>query len=246
MKLSILIPVYNEEKTIAQVLDRVRGVSLPGVEREIVAVDDHSSDRTREILQAYAKEHAEVISIAHPRNMGKGRAIRTALAAATGDCVLIQDADLEYDPNDYPKLLEPILQGGAKVVYGSRFLGVNRLKFVVSGFRSMLSGKRYYYLTHFLGLQFLNLLSNVLYCAKITDEATCYKVFSRDLIRSIPLRCERFEFCPEVTAKVRKLGLPIVEVPIRYHPRTAEEGKKLNWRDGFVAIWTLIKYRFKE
>ena len=164
------------------------------------------------------------------KNKGKGTAIRTGLANVTGDIVIIQDADLEYDPNDYPKLVEPILTGKANVVYGSRILGKSRKS----------------YWSFYMGGRFLSFLANLLYNAKITDEPTCYKVFRADMIKNINLKCRRFEFCPEVTAKVRKKGYKIYEVPIHYEPRSLKEGKKINWKDGLEAIWTLIKYKFVE
>jgi dolichol-phosphate mannosyltransferase len=200
------------------------------VDKEIVVVDDGSRDGTREVLADLAKR-MPIRVILHDRNRGKGAAIRTALAEARGQIVIVQDADLEYDPSDYPKLIEPIVRGEVNVVYGSRYLGRdNPLP-----------------LTHFkLAVLLLNAMANVLYGTRLTDEATCYKVFRASLIRSIPLRCERFEFCPEVTAKVAKRGERILEIPIRYHYRTKAEGKKIGWSDGFEAIWTLLRYRFSD
>lgn len=223
-----MIPVYNEAPYIAAVLDAVRGAVLPaGVEREIVCVNDGSSDGTRAILDGYGRG---VVVHHSPENEGKGTAIRLALARVTGDVVVIQDADLEYDPADYAALVTPILDGRATVVYGSRFLGTcegmrwpNRLvNFVLAG------------------------LVRILYRQPITDEATCYKAFRADVLLSIPLRCERFEFCPEVTAKLSRRGHRIVEVPIRYRARTSNEGKKIRWTDAAVAIWTLLEYRVRE
>jgi glycosyltransferase involved in cell wall biosynthesis len=195
-----------------------------------VVVDDGSRDGTRDVLADLA-QRLPIRVILHERNRGKGAAIRTALAEARGEIVIIQDADLEYDPADYPKLIEPIVRGEVNVVYGSRYLGHdNPLP-----------------LTHFkVAVLLLNAMANVLYGTRLTDEATCYKVFRASLIRSIPLRCERFEFCPEVTAKVSKRGERILEIPIRYHYRTKAEGKKIGWRDGFEAIWTLLRYRVSD
>jgi glycosyltransferase involved in cell wall biosynthesis len=226
MKLSVIIPVYNEEKTILEIINRVRRVDI---NKEIIIVDDGSTDSTKKILLELQNKNQLGIKIFfHQQNQGKGSAIRTGIKLVTGDAVIIQDADLEYDPEDYPKLLEPIISGRTKVVYGSRNLTHNDY-----------SRKLYE-----LGGIFLSHLANFLYGIKITDEATCYKVFCVDVIRGINLRCRRFEFCPEVTAKVAKQGYQIVEVPISYHPRDSSMGKKLKLKDGFSAIWTLIKYRF--
>jgi glycosyltransferase involved in cell wall biosynthesis len=225
--LSVLVPVYNERATVEGLLARV--VAVP-VDKEIVVVNDGSRDGTREVLDELAKR-MPIRVIHHERNRGKGAAIRTALADARGEIVIIQDADLEYDPEDYPKLIAPIVRGETNVVYGSRYLaGDNPLP-----------------LTHFkIAVLALNAFANLLYGIHITDEATCYKVIRRTLIQSLPLRCERFEFCPEVTARVAKRGETIVEVPIRYHYRTRSQGKKIGWRDGFEAFWTLLRYRFTD
>ena len=224
-RVSIVIPVYNEAPYVQAVLDAVRTAALPaGVEREIVCVNDGSSDGTRAILDAYGQG----IVVHHlPANGGKGIAIRCALAHATGDVVLIQDADLEYDPADYALLLAPILDGRAPVVYGSRFLGECR-------------GMRW---PNRLVNAVLAWLVRVLYGQPITDEATCYKAFRADVLRDLDLRCERFEFCPEVTAKLSRRGHRIAEVPIRYRARTTNQGKKIRWTDAVVAAWTLLRYR---
>jgi glycosyltransferase involved in cell wall biosynthesis len=227
MKLTIVIPCYNEENTILEILQRVRAVDLGDIEKEIIVVDDFSTDNTRELLRnsnSYDK------LLLHDRNMGKGRALRTGFAAVTGDIVIVQDADLEYDPEDYRELIEPIVKGEAQVVYGSRNLKPN--EFSYKAFQ--------------LGGKLVTLVANILYGSKLTDEPTCYKVFSAELLRSIPLSCERFEFCPEVTAKVLKRGIKIVEKPISYYPRRKEEGKKINWRDGIQAIMTLLRHRFTD
>jgi len=225
MKLSIIIPVYNEAATIREVLLRVRSSPL---EKEIVIVDDGSTDGTRDLLAAEAIDGTKVVL--HPRNQGKGMAIRTGLKHATGDYVLIQDADLEYDPADYELLIRPILRGKATVVYGSRFLGEHR---------AML-------FWHSVGNRLLTLITNVLYDSTLTDMETCYKLFPRALIQSIPLRARRFDFEPEITAKVLKRGHRIYEVPISYAGREPHEGKKISWRDGFPAIAALIRYRFMD
>jgi glycosyltransferase involved in cell wall biosynthesis len=227
MKLSIVIPCYNEEKTILEILERIRQVDLGEVEKEIIVVDDRSSDRTRELLQSSDKLDKLLL---HERNQGKGMALRTGFAAVTGDIVIVQDADLEYDPNDYQALIQPIIEGRTQVVYGSRNLKANEFS----------------YKTFQLGGELLTWITNILFGSKLTDEPTCYKVFSAELLRSIPLECTRFEFCPEITAKVLKRGIEIVELPINYFPRSKEEGKKINWRDGLQAIWTLLKWRFKS
>jgi glycosyltransferase involved in cell wall biosynthesis len=200
------------------------------VEKEVVVVDDGSTDGTREVLDELATR-LPIRALHHERNRGKGYAIRTALAEARGEIVIIQDADLEYDPEDYPSLIAPIVRGETNVVYGSRYMGHNNPL----------------PLTHFkLAVLSLNVMANVLYGTHLTDEATCYKVFRRPLLQSLPLRCERFEFCPEVTARVAKRGEKILEIPIRYHYRTRAQGKKIGWRDGFEAIWTLLRYRFSD
>ncbi|HOK55008.1 MAG TPA: glycosyltransferase family 2 protein [Armatimonadota bacterium] len=226
MKLSIIIPVYNEKANIAAVIDAVKTVDLP---KEIIVVDDGSTDGTSEILESYKDDetiriHSSVL------NFGKGTAIRVGLKYVTGDIVVIQDADLEYDPQQIPELIKPIVDGKADVVYGSRFKGsIKGMKFA-----------------NWLANRILVIAANVLYRACISDEATCYKAFRADVIKSLQLKCTRFEFCPEVTAKVRKRGIPIHEIPIHYTGRTVAEGKKVTWKDGFEAIWVLIKYRFKD
>ncbi len=226
MKLSVIIPVYNEESTIQEILKQVRAVNLA---HEIIIVDDGSSDGTRALLKAEEQQPGTVV-IYHERNQGKGAAVRTGFDRATGDIFLIQDADLEYDPRDYPMLLRPIEEGRVKVVYGSRFLGPRK---------AML-------FWHMLGNKLLTLLTNVLYNTILSDMETCYKVFRADVVRGIPLRSRRFEFEPEITAKVLKRGHRIFEVPISYYGREYTEGKKITWREGPKAVWTLIKYRFMD
>jgi len=224
-KLSVIVPVFNERNTVAEIVRQMRAVDLP-VEREIVIVDDGSGDGTRDVLSQLADSTVHVVL--HPHNRGKGAAIRTGLAQVTGDLVLIQDADLEYDPDDWPKLLAPILKGRAQVVYGSRFTGERR---------NML-------FLHWIGNRFLSLLTNVLYNTTLSDMETCYKLFDRELIDSIDLGSERFDFEPEITAKILRRGIRIYEVPISYSGREFDEGKKITWRDGVVAVKTLVKYRF--
>lgn len=233
MKLTVILPAHNEEGTIGAILDAVLGVDLSSlpepVEKEVVVVDDASSDRTVEIVQARCANSPMVKLISHEINRGKGGAIQTGLADATGDVVLIQDADLEYSVEDYPALLLPFIEQGAEVVYGSRFLT-----------RRWPTGMR---LQNYLANRILTFAANVLYLMWITDEATCFKVFRTKLIKSFRLRARGFDFCPEVTSLVRLRGVRIYEAPIEYSARTCEEGKKIRWTDGLVALWTLIKYR---
>jgi len=232
MKLSVIIPAYNEKETIEPIIQRVLGVELPDVSHEVVVVDDGSTDGTVEILKRLETgEDASNLSVFfHSRNLGKGAAIRTALDHIQGDIVIIQDADLEYQPEEYPVLLEPFLRYGAEAVYGTRFLGVHRA----------------FMFWHYLGNKFLTLLTNVLYDSMISDMEVGYKAFRADIIRNIPLNARGFDFEPEITAKVLKRRIKLYEVPITYSGRDYHEGKKITWKDGVVAIWTLIKYRFKD
>jgi glycosyltransferase involved in cell wall biosynthesis len=223
-KLSVIVPVFNERNTVVEIVRRMRAVELP-VEREIVLVDDGSDDGTRAVLPQLGDSTVRVVT--HPHNRGKGAAVRTGLANVTGDLVIVQDADLEYDPEDWPRLLAPVLKGKAQVVYGSRFTGERRNMFFL----------------HWLGNRFLSLVTNVLYNTTLSDMETCYKVFDRRILDGIKLRSERFEFEPEITAKILKKRIRIYEVPISYAGREAEEGKKITWHDGFSALWTLLKYR---
>jgi glycosyltransferase involved in cell wall biosynthesis len=223
-KLSVIVPVFNERNTVVEIVRRMRAVELP-VEREIVLVDDGSDDGTRAVLPQLGDSTVRVVT--HPHNRGKGAAVRTGLANVTGDLVIVQDADLEYDPEDWPRLLAPVLKGKAQVVYGSRFTGERR---------NML-------FLHWLGNRFLSLVTNVLYNTTLSDMETCYKVFDRRILDGIKLRSERFEFEPEITAKILKQRIRIYEVPISYAGREPEEGKKITWHDGVSALWTLLKYR---
>ena len=227
MRVSVIIPVYNEFRTFRQVLERVRKAPLPeGCSKEIVVVDDGSTDGTAQVFGDHARaglivgRHSEV-------NFGKGAAIRTGIDIASGDIIIIQDGDLEYDPGDYARILEPIVSGRADVVYGSRFL---------RHFTGMAARYR-------IANRILTAVANALYGAGITDEATAYKAFRASILRGLRLECRRFEFCPEVTAKLRRLSYAIHEVPIRYNPRGVGEGKKIRFRDGLEALWTLVKYR---
>ena len=230
--LSIIIPAYNEEKTIAELLHRVLDADLgEGIDRELIVVNDCSTDSTGRIVQSFIAAHpqAPITYLVHDRNQGKGMAVRTGIQAVTGDYVVMQDADLELDPNDFARMLPHLLSGQYRVVYGSRFLAEEN---------------SHTYFSYQLGGKFLSVMTNLLYDQSITDEPTCYKMFDAGLLKSIPLDCKGFEFCPEVTAKVSRLGYKIKEVPIRYYPRSIEEGKKLRLRDGLKAIGTLLKYRF--
>jgi glycosyltransferase involved in cell wall biosynthesis len=228
LKLSVIVPVYNEEETIDEVIKRVQAVELGDVDMEIVLVDDASTDRTPALLETYRGQPG-IMVISHPSNRGKGAAIRTGLDSASGDLVVIQDADLEYDPNDYPRLIKPIIDGRADVVFGSRFAG-------------SIQNMRY---ANLVANKLLAWSATLLFGKRITDEATCYKVLATDTLRSFDLQCERFEFCPEVTAKTLRRGYRLVEVPITYRARTVEKGKKIRARDGLEAIWTLLRFRFK-
>lgn len=223
MRLSVIIPAYNEAATIAELINRVKAVKL---DKEIIVVDDGSTDETPRILASI-----DDITVIRKKNGGKGSAIRAGIAAVTGDVVVIQDADLEYDPNDFVPMLQAMQNESADVVYGSRVLR---------------KGYKISYRRFFWGGKIVTAIANMLYGISITDEPTCYKMFKADLLRSLKLTCDRFEFCPEVTAKVARRKKRIVEVPISYYPRSIEEGKKIGARDGIEAIWTLLKYRFKE
>src|SRR5438874_8227998 len=222
--LSVVIPCYNERATVAELLRRVKAVPI---DKEIIVIDDKSTDGSKDVVAALAQQWPEIRHVLQPVNMGKGAALRRGIEEARGDIVLIQDADLEYDPDEYPKLIQPIVDGHADVVYGSRFEGYPR--------RVMLYWHR-------LGNKFLTQLSNMTTNLDLTDMETCYKVFRREVIQSIKLRSNRFGFEPEVTAKVARRGYRIYEVPISYYGRDYWEGKKINWKDGFSAIWTILKY----
>jgi glycosyltransferase involved in cell wall biosynthesis len=227
-KLSVLIPVYNERSTVLEVLRRVEAVELP-LAKELIVVDDGSSDGTREILAGLPAGRAKVVL--HERNRGKGAALRTALAHATGDFVVVQDADLEYDPADWPGLLAPLLDGRADAVYGSRFLG---------------GPHRVLFFWHYFGNLIFTLLTNILYDINLTDMGTCYKAFRTDLLKAMPLRSERFGIEAEMTAKACKRRLRLYEVPISYSGRTYAEGKKITWKDGFAYLWCLLRYRVAD
>jgi glycosyltransferase involved in cell wall biosynthesis len=225
MKLSIVIPIYNEVSTIEETIRQVK--ASPVLDKEIILVDDCSTDGTRELIRD--KLEAEVDRVIYqPRNFGKGFALKAGFQAATGDIVLVQDADLEYDPNEYPALIEPIVNDKADVVYGSRFQGG--------------APHRVVYFWHYVGNKFLTLLSNMLTNINLTDMETCYKVFRREIIQSIDIKEPRFGFEPEITAKIAKKRVRIYEIGISYYGRTYDEGKKIGWRDGLRAVWCILKY----
>lgn len=221
--LSVLIPVFNERRTVARLLERVRASPL---RLEIIVVDDGSSDGTGDLLPELEARGLIDVLVLHPQNRGKGAALRTGLQHATGDLVVVQDADLEYDPSEYPVLVEPILRGLADAVYGSRFLG---------------GPHRVLYFWHSVGNRVLTLMSNVFTDVNLTDMETCYKVMRTDLVRTFPLSSNRFGFEPEVTARLAQSGARIYEVPISYHGRSYAEGKKIGWKDGVSAIWTILR-----
>lgn len=226
MKLSIIIPVFDEKGTIQEVIDRVRGIDV-GIEREIVIVDDGSRDGTQEILKTL--DHPDVRTFFHEKNQGKGAALRTGVSHARGDIVLIQDADLEYDPADYSTLLKPLLDGRADAVYGSRFLG---------------GPHRVLFFWHYVGNKFLTTLSNMMSNLNLSDMETCYKVIKKDCLDRIDLKSKRFGIEPEITIKLAKLKAKIFEVPISYSGRDYSEGKKIGWKDGIAAIFHIIRFKF--
>lgn len=225
MKVSVVMPVYNEAATIDEVVARVQAVPI---EKEIIMIDDGSKDGTRHRLTEIEKQYENVRVILHPHNKGKGAALRTGFDHVTGDIVIIQDADLEYDPQDYLELVKPIVEGKADVVYGSRFQGKPENMS----------------LSHYLGNRFLTFVSNLVNGLKLSDMETCYKVFKPEILEGMTLKSDRFDFEPEFTAKIARKRLRVCEVPIRYYGRTHAEGKKISWRDGIAALFTIIKFRF--
>jgi glycosyltransferase involved in cell wall biosynthesis len=225
LRASVVIPCFNERDTVLELIDRVQAAP---VDKEVIVVDDFSTDGTRDLLQKRVEERGDIILELRARNGGKGAAVQAGLKRATGDVVIIQDADLEYDPADYPLLLRPIQTGKSRVVYGSRFIGEHRAM----------------YFWHSLGNQFLTLVCNVLFDTTLTDMETCYKVFTIDIARQLKLREPRWGFDPEITASILKMGNRIYEVPISYAGREFNEGKKISWQDGFVVLLTLLRSRF--
>jgi glycosyltransferase involved in cell wall biosynthesis len=233
-KLSVVIPAYNEENTIRRVIESVRAVNLPsGMSKELIVVNDCSRDKTKQVMEDYIRENSDtgIRLLNHEINKGKGAALHTGIKHATGDYVIVQDADLEYDPREFNQLLQPILDGFADVVYGSRFMGGNP--------------HRILFFWHSIGNKFLTFCSNMFTNLNLTDMETCYKMFKREIIQSLDLKENRFGFEPEVTAKIARIeGIRIYEVGISYYGRTYKEGKKIGWRDGFRALWCIIKYSF--
>lgn len=228
MKLSVVIPCYNERSTIRSIIDAVK--AAPVADKEIIIVDDYSTDGTRELLKKELETLVDRV-VYHQANQGKGAALRTGFAAATGDIVVVQDADLEYDPNEYPVLMDPIVRDRADVVYGSRFMGGQPHRVV--------------YFWHMIGNRFLTLLSNMFTNINLTDMETCYKMFRKSVLDQITIEEDRFGFEPEITAKVARLSVRIFEVGISYYGRTYAEGKKIGWRDGFRAIYAIVKYNLR-
>jgi glycosyltransferase involved in cell wall biosynthesis len=225
-KISVIVPVYNEIDTIEAIIKEILAVPIS---KEVLVVDDGSTDGTREFLSQF--QHPDCKVFLHPKNLGKGAAVRTALQNFRGDIVIIQDADLEYPPEQYPELIKPIISGRADVVYGTRFIGVHRV----------------FMFWHYVANRFLTFLTNILYNSMLTDMETCYKVFHRRALEGIKIRSQRFNFEPEITAKFfKKKHLRVVEIPITYYGRTYQEGKKIGWKDAIIAVWTLIKYRFVD
>ncbi len=226
-KITILIPVFNEVNTLQKILEKVENADFCGLEKEIILIDDASTDGTKDLYKNLTYK-----VLYHEKNMGKGAALRTGFNAATGDIVIIQDADLEYDPSDYKELIQLILDNKADVVYGTRLTGVKP--------------SRAFMFHHLLGNKFLTFITNLLYNTTLTDMETCYKAFKRDFLTGIEIKSNRFDFEPEITAKVLKRGARIYELPISYYGREYDDGKKITWKDGFSAIWALVKYRFTD
>lgn len=228
-KLSIIIPVYNEEKTLKKIVKNVQNVNLNGIKKEIIIINDCSQDNSHKIISSLVKKYKNIKYFINQKNSGKGFSIRKGLNEFSGNIVVIQDADLEYDPEDFKRLLEPIINDKADVAYGSRMLGH------ISGFKIK---------SHFYGNKFLSLLTYLIYGKKVTDMETCYKMMKRDVAKSLNLRANKFNIEPEITAQILKKNYRLMEIPIDYNARSFSEGKKIKWKDGFSAIYTLLKYRF--
>jgi len=229
-KLSIVIPVYNEKDTIKEIIKKIEAVKLPNCSKEIIIVDDFSKDGSRDLIKSLKGNYVKIFQ---PKNMGKGAALKEGIKAATGNFIVFQDADLEYEPNDYKKLLKPIMQGKAEITFGSRFPKRARL----------LPKKGTMHPVHWIGNNFLTLLFNTLYGTNLTDAEPCYKMFKSDILKAIEIKSNEFEYDIELMCKLVKKGHRILQLPIKYHPRSFEEGKKINWRDGLKAAWVMLKYR---
>ena len=232
MKLSIIIPVYNEAKTMRELLKRIERVDLGKVKKEIILVDDCSTDGSREFIKKLGEKYIKVFQ---EKNKGKGAALKGGIKKSSGDFIIFQDADLEYDPNDYVKLLNPILENKTNISFGTRFVGQ---RFILFG------GKKTMHISHWIGNKFLTLVFNLFYSAGLTDVEPCYKMFRADILKSVDVKTNRFEYDIELMCKLAKKGHKIIQIPIKYFPRGFEEGKKINWKDGIVAFLTMIRYRF--